>query len=174
MRFSFREIAVTLVLALLIFLGVQAALQSFKVVGSSMEDNLHQGQYLLVSKAVYWFGDPQRGDVIVFHSPQNGDRDLIKRVIATPGETVEVREGKVYVDDEPLEEPYILEEPSYTFPRTEVPEACYFVLGDNRNHSSDSHVGWMLPRENIIGKAWLCYWPPSMWQPIPGYSYAQD
>ena len=169
MRFTLREILITIALALVIFLALQAMFQSVKVVGSSMEPSLEQGQYLLVSKASYWFRSPQRGDVIIFHPPQDPDRDLIKRVIATPGDIVEVKDGKVYINDAPLEEDYISESPNYRFPAQQVPEDCYFVLGDNRNHSSDSHI-WAnpwLPEENIIGKAQLSYWPPSMWQCSP-------
>jgi len=167
MRFALREILITLLLALLIFLVAQAALQSCVVVGSSMEPNLYGGQRLLVSKAAYWFGSPRRGDVIVFHSPENLEHDLIKRVIALPGETVEIREGKVYIDGRYLPEDYVLEQPGYTLPSQVVPADCYFVLGDNRNHSSDSHVWGMLPGEYIIGKAWLCYWPLSQWHLAP-------
>jgi len=173
MRFKLREILVVVLLAAVIFLLLQSTLQSFKVEGFSMEPSFHHGQYLVVVKAVYWFGDPQRGEVIVFRSLENPDRDLIKRVIALPGETVEINEGKVYIDGAPLEEDYILEEPQYTYPSRQVPPDLYFVLGDNRNSSSDSHVWGMLPGEYIIGKAWLCYWPLSEWQLIPNYSFEQ-
>jgi len=173
MRFKLREILVVVLLAAVIFLLLQSTLQSFKVEGFSMEPSFHHGQYLVVVKAVYWFGDPQRGEVIVFRSLENPDRDLIKRVIALPGETVEIKEGKVYIDGAPLEEDYILEEPQYTYPSRQVPPDLYFVLGDNRNSSSDSHVWGMLPGEYIIGKAWLCYWPLSEWQLIPNYSFEQ-
>ncbi len=173
-RFPFREVLITLAIALVIFLVAQAMIQSVKVVGASMEPNLHHGQYLVVSKATYWFHPPRRGDVIVFHSPQNPDQDIIKRVIALPGETVEIKEGKVYINGTPLEEPYIAEEPFYNFPPQYVPEDSYFVLGDNRNHSSDSHVWGVVPEENIVGKAWICYWPPSEWQSAPNHSFDED
>lgn len=141
-----------------------------------MEPTLYTEQRVLVIKASYWFGDPQRGDVIIFHSPQDPSRTLIKRVIALPGEEVEIKDGQVYITDinddtSILDEPYINEEPNYTYGPRVVPEDEYFVLGDNRNHSTDSRSWGMLPRENIIGKAWLCYWPPSDWHFIPGYSY---
>lgn len=173
MRFKLGEIIVIILLAVVIFLLLQSTVQSFKVEGFSMEPSLHNRQYLVVNKAVYWFGDPQRGEVIVFRSLENPDRDLIKRVIALPGETVEIKEGRVYIDGAPLEEPYILEEPDYIYPSRQVPDGYYFVLGDNRNSSSDSHVWGMLPRKHIIGKAWLCYWPRSEWQLIPNYPFEQ-
>jgi len=178
MKASLREVLLTLLLALCIVLAVQVTLESCQVEGYSMENSLSDGQRLLVIKVNYWFGDPQRGDVIIFHSPQEPNRNLIKRVIALPGEWVEIKGGKVYITDTdgdtfPLDEPYITgtNEP---YPRTQVPEGCYFVLGDNRNHSSDSRKWGMLPRENIIGKAWLCYWPLGDWHILPSYSYAQD
>lgn len=176
MRPTLREVLATLLLALLIFLGVQATLESREVEGHSMEPNLYTEQRVLVIKASYWFGDPQRGDVIIFDSPQDPSRTLIKRVIALPGEEVEIKDGQVYITDInddtfSLDEDYIKEEPNYTYGPRVVPEDEYFVLGDNRNHSTDSRSWGMLPRENIIGKAWLCYWPPSDWHFIPGYSY---
>ena len=173
-RFPWREVLITLAIALVIFLLAQAMIQSVKVVGPSMEPNIHHGQYLVVSKVTYWLHSPQRGDVIVFHSPQTPDQDVIKRVIATPGETVKIRGGKVYIDGTPLEEPYIAEEPSYPYGPMEVPEDHYFVLGDNRNHSSDSRVWGMVPEENIVGKAWICYWPPSEWQSVSNHSFDED
>ncbi len=173
-RFPFREVLITLAIALVIFLVAQATVQSVKVVGASMEPSLHHEQYLVVSKVSYWFHPPRRGDVIVFHSPQNPDQDIIKRVIALPGETVEIKGGKVYINGTPLEEPYIAEEPYYNLPLQYVPEDCYFVLGDNRNHSSDSHVWGVIPEENIVGKAWICYLPPSEWQSVPNHSFDED
>jgi len=179
MKVTLREILITLFLALLIFLLVQVTLQSCQVEGSCMQPNLYTGQRLLVNKASYWFGSPQRGDVIIFRSPHDPDRNLVKRVIALPGEWVELKNGEVYITDTNgdtflLEEPYIAEPAKDPYHRTQVPEDCYFVLGDNRNYSSDSRSWGMLPRENIIGKAWLCYWPLSDWHILPSYSYAQD
>jgi len=182
-----RELAETLVLALLIFLLVRSVVQNFQVEGRSMEPTLDDGWYLLVNKALYWeinletldkfvplidpgedpdryvFRAPERGDIIVFRAPEQTpgepERDFIKRIIGLPGETVEVRDCAVYVDGGALEEPYILEKPAYTFPPDVVPPGHFFVLGDNRNNSSDSHSWGMLPKENIIGQAWLSYWP---------------
>jgi signal peptidase I len=182
-----RELAETVVLALFIFLLVRAVEQNFQVEGRSMEPSFETGWYLLVNKAMYWeinlntvhkfvpfvdpgddptrylFRGPKRGDVIVFKDPgvQAGDpeRDFIKRIIGLPGETVEVRDCSVFINGKALAEPYIKERPNYTFGPETVPPNKYFVLGDNRNNSSDSHSWGMLPKGNIIGRAWLIYWP---------------
>ncbi len=169
-----RDIIITLLLALCIFFAVQFTIQSCQVDGSSMLPNFENGQRLLVVKAAYWFGDPQRGDVIIFPSTNNPDENLIKRVIALPGETVEIKDGTVYIYDEPLEEPYIAELPDSDYPSIEVPEREYFFMGDNRNNSNDSRTWGTISGESIIGKVWLCYWPLSDWHLITSYSYAQE
>ncbi len=191
---ALREIVETIVLALLIFLLVRACIQNFKVDGSSMDPSLQSGQYLLVNKLSYLrvdvdglapvlstvgidtdggvvtpFGTPQRGDIVVFHFPKDPTRDFIKRVIALPGETVEVRAGKVLVNNSPLQEPYVLQNPAYSKDQITVPEDNYFVLGDNRNNSSDSHVWGPVPVEQIVGKAWISYWPRKEWGLVPNY-----
>ncbi len=192
-----RETLETIVLALLIFITVRAIVQNFKVEGSSMEPNLHTGQYLLVNKASYLtlnltslenympqlvrpageatvspFGEPERGDVIVFRYPRDPRRDFIKRIIGVPGDTVVIREGRVVVNGQALAEPYLGEPTGYSREPTTVPPGFYYVLGDNRNNSSDSHVWGPVPRENIIGKAWLSYWPLSDWGLAPNFSVA--
>lgn len=179
MRPSLREVLVTILLALLIFVAVQFTVESRVVEGISMEPNLHTDERVLVIKASYWFGEPQRGDVIIFDSPQDHSRTLIKRVIALPGEVIEIKDGTVYITDVnddtfSLDEPYINEDPQYTYGPQAVPEDEYFVLGDNRNHSTDSHIWGTLPDENVIGRAWLIYWPLSNWQLLSGYSNSQD
>jgi signal peptidase I len=182
-----REAAETVILAVLIFLLVRAVVQNFQVEGQSMEPTLQTSWYLLVNKAIYWevnletvekfipfvepgddptryvFRGPQRGDVIVFHNPMLGEgqpeQDFIKRIIGEPGDVVEVREGTVFINGRPLDEPYILEKPVYTCPPRVVPEGHYFVLGDNRNNSSDSHLWGPAPKGSIIGMAFVTYWP---------------
>ena len=124
----------------------------------------------MVSKAAYFFSEPQRGDIIVFDSPQDPKSDLIKRIIAVPGDTVEIRDDKVIVNGTPLAEPYTLEPPHYLMLPEEIPTGHYFVLGDNRNNSSDSHRGWTVPRQNIVGKAWITYWPPYRSRVMPHYA----
>jgi signal peptidase I len=179
------ELVQTLVLAFLIFFAVRTMAQNFKVEGSSMEPGLHDGQYLLVNKAIYFkinlkqlskylpfihpgdhperflFRSPQRGDVVVFRFPQDPTRDFIKRVIAVPGDTVKVVSGTVYVNGVVLDEPYISAKPDYNYAEQVVPNGGYFVLGDNRNNSYDSHVWNFVPEDNIIGQAMITYWPLS-------------
>jgi len=174
MKSFLREILFTITLALVIFFALQTTVQSVVVIGSSMEPSLHEGQRLLVNKIAYSFHDPERGDIIVFHPPNNRQSDFIKRVIALPGDTVEIKRGAVYVDGSKLHEPYIKEPTKSNFKEDKVPEGEYFVLGDNRNNSNDSRRGWTVPRQNIIGKAWLSIWPPSEWGLAPNYSLEEQ
>lgn len=167
---SVLEILATIILAILIFFAVNATLESRQVEGCSMNPGLETEQRVLVVKASYWFGEPHRGDVIIFHSPSDPERTLIKRVIGLPGEWVEIKDGTVYIDDQPLDEPYI-QGNNKDYPRVLVPEDSYFVMGDNRNNSTDSRSWGMLSGEFIIGRAWLCYWPLSAWHLIEGYAY---
>jgi signal peptidase I len=177
------ELTQTLFLAVLIFLLVRTVAQNFRVEGPSMEPGLHNGQYLLVNKAVYFklnvgnlskfipfidaedgeekflFHGPQRGDVVVFRYPRDPDRDFIKRIIGVPGDRVRVEEGIVYVNDVALEEDYISAHTGRDLDEEVVPADSYFVLGDNRPNSSDSRSWGFVPEENIIGKAMLSYWP---------------
>ena len=186
MKSTIRDVVETLVLTAVIFLLVRSVVQNFKVEGRSMEPTLHNGQYLVINKALYWhvdadivdkilpgavsasarrdgamfvFGEPERGDIIVFRYPKDPSRDFIKRVIALPGDTVEIRQGKVYVNGNYVDEAYINETANYSWPAHKMDPGEYFVLGDNRNNSSDSHVWGPVPRDNIIGKAWVSYWP---------------
>ncbi len=165
-----RETLETLLLVLLVYLIINALTGRFYVRGSSMEPSLHNGQYLIVSKISYLFGEPRRGDIVVFVSPNGGKEDYIKRIVGLPGEHVEIRDGAVWINGYRLEEPYLHSPIPYSGSWTLGPDE-YFVLGDNRANSSDSHSWGPLPRKNIIGKAWLCYWPPQYWGLIPHYSY---
>jgi signal peptidase I len=188
-----RELAETVILALLIFFAVKAVVQNFRVEGASMEPSMHNNEYLLVNKALYFrtdlgrlhdflpfipggddeehhlFRAPRRGDVIVFKFPLDPSRDFIKRVIGVPGDTVEVRDETVFINGSPLSEDYIKDKPNYTYAPKTVPPGMYYVLGDNRRNSFDSHA-WgnscspqqlcdFVPEENIIGQAWVSYWP---------------
>jgi len=167
-----RETIETVVLTLLIFFLIRTFIQNFRIEGASMEPNMHDGQYLIISKVTYWLHPPQRGDVVVFDFPRDPNRQFIKRIIGLPGENVEIKQGQVFINDQLLEEPYSPNAGTYSWgPETIGPDE-YFVLGDNRPYSSDSHSGWTLPRENIIGKAWVSYWPPQYWMIIPHYSFA--
>lgn len=166
----FREIAETLILTVLIFVLVRGVLvQNFRIEGYSMEPTLHEGQYLIVNKFEYLLHPPRRGDIIVFAFPRGPERDFIKRVIGLPGDTVEVRPGEILVNGEVIAEPYEPESAMYNYPPTTMGPNEYFVLGDNRNNSSDSHTWGPLDRKYIIGKAWLSYWPPQEWGLVPNY-----
>lgn len=166
-----REIIETVLLTVLIYVAVNFATGRFRIEGSSMEPSMHPNQYVLVDKISYMLSDPKRGDVVVFNFPQATERDFIKRIIGLPGETVSVRGGVVYVNDVPLDEPYISAPPTYENTWTLAPDQ-FFVLGDNRNSSSDSHTWGPLDRGYLIGRAILVYWPPPLWGTVPHYRYA--
>jgi len=167
-----REIIETLLLTFFIFWLVNGLIGRYRIDGSSMNPTLQNGQYLIINNISYYLNDPQHGDVIVFHHPKS-DLNLIKRVIGVPGDSVEINNEHVKVNGVVLDEPYIKEEPQYTYSGV-VPEGEYFVLGDNRNNSSDSHSSSFLPEENIVGKAMIIYWPPSDWEAVPHYGFQND
>lgn len=169
MRGIVREIVITLGLALVIFFVLQTTIQSSIVDGSSMQPGLENGQRLIVVKAAYRFSDPQRGDIVIIHPPVAPQKQWVKRVIGLPGDTVEIKNGTVYVNNIALAEPYIMEAPEYTYGPVTVPQDNFFVMGDNRNNSTDSHYGWTVPRENLVGEVWLRIWPFSNWGVVHGY-----
>jgi signal peptidase I len=189
----FREVVETLLLALLIFLAVRETVQNFKVEGSSMLPSLETGQYIVVNKLAYaqfdvgifdflpffdagddsnhhLFGSPERGDVVVFKSPTNRARDFIKRIIGVPGDKVQIRDGVVYINDEPLDEPYTTGATTCPCGPWQIEEGHFFVMGDHRSNSSDSRVIGQIPEKDIVGKAWFSYWPLSDVGPAPNHS----
>ena len=170
---ALREIVETLVLTAIIFLGVRVLVQNYKVEGFSMEPTLDDGQYLLINKVGLHFHQPQRGDIIVFEYPLDTSKSFVKRVIGVPGDTVEVRDQTTIVDGKTLKEPYIRAPENGFYPRTVVPPGEYFVLGDNRNNSSDSRAWGMLPQKDVIGEAWVSYWPPSHWGMVKDHRYPE-
>ncbi|EHQ91909.1 signal peptidase I [Desulfosporosinus youngiae] len=134
----------------------------------SMLPTIRLQDRLLVDKLIFKFSPIERGDIIVFHAPpESGEKDdLVKRVIGLPGEQIEVKDGNVLVNGNILQENYLLEKPDYQYGPATVPEDAYFVLGDNRRHSNDSHMWGFLPEQTIKGKVWIRYWPPSMTGPL--------
>jgi len=187
-----KDIFQILLFALIIFLIMRFSLETRVVPSASMEPSLHPGQRVVINKLVYqrmdWLGNliprfednpypfhpPKRGEIITFYPYPHSKDVYIKRVIAEPGEWVEIKGGKVYINDEPLYEPYIKDPPTYTFPKTLIPPNHYFVLGDNRNNSLDSHAIGPIPAERIIGKAYLIYWPPKYWGKAPNYTFKRS
>ena len=152
----------TLVLAGLLFLAINAVSARVRVDGTSMLPTLQDGEFVLVNRLEFRFTDVERGDIIVFHYPQRPDEELIKRVIALPGEFVQVEGGTVRIDGKVLDEGYVAARALYSG-SWRVPDGYLFVLGDNRNNSSDSHQWGMLPLDHVIGRALLIYWPPPLW-----------
>ena len=164
-----REIVETVLLTALIFVVVNTLTGRFRIEGQSMEPNLHDGEYVLIDKLSYALHLPERGDVIVFIRPN--ERDFIKRIIGVPGDTVEIRAGQVMVNGKVLDEPYLNQPTRTDMPARLVEEGRYFVLGDNRNNSSDSRSFGSIATQDIVGRAWLVYWPPSDWGIVPHHLY---
>jgi signal peptidase I len=154
-----RELLITLGLAVVIYLLLQTTIQSSIVNNVSMQPGLVAGQRLIVVKPIYNFSQPARGDIIIIHPPIEPEEEYVKRLIGLPGDVIQVTEGKVYVNGIALQEPYIKQPPQYKFGPCTVPQNNYFVLGDNRNNSNDSHTGWTVTGDKIVGKAWLRIWP---------------
>ena len=182
-----REIAEAVTLAAIVFLLLQTTVRNFKVDGSSMDPTLVHGQYLLVNRLVYlnvemgrlstiipfWnvevessrhaIHPPRRGEIIVFEfadkNPNNPRKDFVKRVVGLPGESIRIHHGEVLVDEQLLDEPYLAENGRSNSHEITLGEGEYYVLGDNRNHSSDSRAWGVVPKENVKGKVWMVYWP---------------
>ncbi len=153
----------TIILSIVLFLGINAVSERIKVESISMQPNLYAGDFVIVNKLAYVFGEPDRGDVVVFRYPPNPDQvPFIKRVIGLPGDQLHIANGKVYINGDLLIEPY-LDVPTNRGGDWTVPEDTLFVMGDNRNNSSDSRSWGIVPLENVIGKAELIYWPPQNW-----------
>ena len=153
------EIIETIILALVLFVAINFLTARIRVDGSSMEPNFHDGDYVIVNRMAYRLGDIQRGDVIVFPYPLEPEDDYIKRVIGLPGDRVAIYGGAIYVNGQPLIEPYIAEQPRSDLAEFIVPEGYVYVMGDNRNESSDSRSWGPLKIDEIIGRAIFRYWP---------------
>jgi signal peptidase I len=156
------DILETLILSVVLFVSINMISARIRVDGDSMVPTLGTGEYVVVNRLSYRFGSPQQGDIIVFHFPRNPIEEYIKRVIGLPGDEVEVMNGSVYVNGQLLDEGYLNVKMNYTG-KWIVPEGQLFVLGDNRNNSSDSHDWGTVPMDYVVGKAVLVYWPPPAW-----------
>ena len=191
MKNVFREILDAVGLSLVVFILIQTSMQNFKVEGASMSPTLDSGQYLIVNKLAYVNVDlvrlsklipiwrvkelkdnhnvrsPIRGEIIVFRfpdpNPNNRKRDFVKRVIGVPGDKIAIVNGVVWVNGEPLYEGYLRFRDAFNLDERVLKEKHYFVLGDNRTGSNDSRAWGAVPEENILGKVWSIYWPPSDW-----------
>ena len=169
-----RETIIMVLVAVIVFFAMRFSVQTYVVFGPSMEPNYTANEWVIVNKLEYRFGEPERGDVVVLWSPYNEKTRFIKRVIGLPGESVEVKNGTVYVYTVSgvkltLSEPYIKYIATQDFPKTKVAEGQYFMMGDNRVNSEDSRHGWTITRDKIIGKAWLDIWPPARWGLAPNH-----
>jgi signal peptidase I len=168
-RIEARDWARTLLLTVALSLGLRVAVvEAFVVPTGSMRPTIQEGDRLLGSKFHYWFWEPKRGELVVFRPPPAAQEithaeasRYVKRVIATEGDLVEVRDGRVRVNGREVEEPYLDAPPHYDVPPTRVPEGQLFVLGDNRNDSLDSHVWGFLPQDALIAHVFARYWPPN-------------
>jgi signal peptidase I len=161
---TIRDTLETIILSLVLFLAINAISERIRVESISMQSTLFPGDYVIVNKLAYrFYGDPERGDVIVFRYPPNPEAiPYIKRVIGLPGDQIHITDGKVYVNDQLTIEPY-LDETTNRGGDWTVPAGQLFVMGDNRNNSSDSRSWGYVPLENIIGRAELIYLPPKHW-----------
>ena len=187
MRRIVKEMIETVLLALLLFVLMEFSIQNFKVEGSSMRPTLAQDEYLLVNKVIYSrvgmdqvaafvpfvhaprngpelslfvFNPPEYGEVVIFHFPGDPTRDFVKRVVGVPGDTIEIRQGDVYRNGQYVEEPFVTNPSSRSYAPVFVDEGHYYVLGDNRRSSNDSRDWGLVPEQNLIGRAWMRYWPP--------------
>ena len=164
-----KEIFITLGIAIAIALLIRVFILNAEVNMPSMQNTLIAGQRLLVFRTINSFNAPNRGDIIIIHPPIAPESEYVKRLIGLPGDAIEIKNGRVYIDNIPLDEPYIKEPPGYTFGPYQIPEDNYFVLGDNRNNSTDSHLGWTITKDDIVGKVWLRYWPLNKFGLIGSY-----
>lgn len=170
-----QSIVVVLAIMVMIYLFVMSPQE---ISGASMETNFHNGEFILTNKIEYKFTDPKRGDIVIFKSPRNKEVDYIKRVIGLPGETVRLSNSTFFINGKKVDEPY-LAAGTYTFGGSFLPENTditvpggkYFVVGDNRPHSSDSREFGPIAKEDFIGKALLRYWPFSRMGIISRPSY---
>ena len=165
----FLDILQVVVFAVSIFLFIYLLImQPHKIKGSSMEPDFHDGEFLLTDKVTYRFGKPKRDDVIVFKAPPDDSDEFIKRIIGVPNDTINIQSGKVYLNGNVINEPYLAQNTytsSGTFAKENVPFTIpndfYFVMGDNREHSFDSRNFGLINKSKITGRAWVIYWPVS-------------
>ena len=162
---AMREFLEIVVVAVLLAVFIKTCIAgNYWIPSASMEPTIETNDKVIVTNFSYWVNDPQRGDIIVFKYPEDTKKDYIKRCIGLPGETVEFKDSCLYVNGQLIEEPYLPEGLVFEdYGPVTVPEGCYFMCGDNRNHSADSRSWGFLPEDLIIGKAQVIYWPFARW-----------
>lgn len=157
-----KELVETLIWALVLALVLRTfVVQAFWIPSGSMIPTLMPGDRVLVAKFWYHFTEPKRGQVVVFKYPMDPTRDFVKRLIALPGETIEIKNGVVYINDSPLEEPYVKNRDFLSMEKVTVPRGQYFMMGDNRPNSQDSRFWGFVPKNYLLGPAFFRYWPLS-------------
>ena len=160
--------AVHLAVAVVWIATLNRTVGAFQVEGASMEPTINSRQYVVVDTITPANRRPQRGEVIVFRYPRNPSVEYVKRVVGLPGETIAVAHGRVWVDGRPLNEPYVREGPRYAWGPAAIPSSSIFVLGDNRNSSSDSHLWGPVPLSHVVGRAWFAWRPFGRWTWLGG------
>jgi signal peptidase I len=160
------DVLETLLLTIVLYAALSTFIGRYKVLSVSMEPTLYEGEYLLISKQTHKIWPLERGNVVVFHYPRDFKKNYIKRIIGLPGEKIELRDGKLYVNSEFTPEPWVVDQTQGTFGQWSLGEDEYFVMGDNRNNSSDSRAWGPVKSQYIIGKALFCYWPVTCWGPV--------
>lgn len=169
-RFA-KDILEVAVISLLLFFGINAISARIRVESVSMQPTLFAGNFVVINKLAYQFGEPERGDIVVFEYPPDPNQDpYIKRVIGLPGESIEIADGKVSINGISIQEPYLISDTPQGG-SWKVPDGALFVMGDNRKNSSDSRAWGFVPLENVLGKALVIYWPPDQWE-LLDLSYA--
>ncbi len=176
----FLDILEVVVFAVAIFLFIYLlVLQPHKIKGSSMEPNFPDREFILTDKVKYRLGEPARGDVVVFEAPGTNGEEFIKRIIGLPGEEISINGSKIHINGKELVENYLAKEVltrGNAFlaegKTIKVPADHFFVLGDNREASSDSRVWGFVPKANIRGRAWVVYWPIPNFGPVPSVTYS--
>jgi signal peptidase I len=169
-RFA-KDILEVALISLVLFFSINAVSARIRVESVSMQPTLFAGNFVVVNKLTYQFGEPERGDIVVFEYPPDPEQDpYIKRVIGLPGEQVQIVDGKVTINGVHIQEPYLVAD-TQQGGEWAIPEEALFVMGDNRRNSSDSRSWGVVPMENVIGKAVVVYWPPEKWE-LLSISYA--
>jgi len=166
-----RELIETVVLALVLFLVIRQVVQNYRIESHSMEPNFYEGQFVLVSKLAYKLGTPHRGEVLVFHNPNNAKEDYIKRIIGLPGDQVEVVADTILINGQELPQPYDhqLNLEGNNYGPIVVPDNSLFVMGDNRPRSSDSRAIGPIDENLVVGRAWLRIWPLNLFGLVKHY-----